>query len=193
MVQNIEFTKVKSEFQMQLSNDMKNIKKNPKLLIPADKSNNLYELTTEEYNKLLLENITKTYKKITVSAINAINTEVKAIEKDINLDERIEQYNQNQFFIILKDHKENFQNNPKYSLINPANSEIGIVSKHYIDQINNSIREKLNVNQWRNTQAVITWFKNIKSKSSSSFIKFDIVDFYPSILKDFLVSNTYSA
>ena len=63
MVQNIEFTNVKSNFQMQLSNDVKNIKKNPKLLIPADKSNNLYELTIEEYNKLLIENISKTYKK----------------------------------------------------------------------------------------------------------------------------------
>ena len=31
MVQNIEFTNVKSNFQMQLSNDVKNIKKNPKL------------------------------------------------------------------------------------------------------------------------------------------------------------------
>ena len=61
---------------------------------------------------------------------------------------------------------------------------MGIVSKHYINQINKSIREKLNVNQWRNTQAVITWFKNIKSKSSSSFI---IVDFYPSISKDLLL------
>ena len=38
-----------------------------------------------------------------------------------------------------------------------------------------------------NIQAVITWFKNIKSKSSSSFIKFDIVDFYPSISKGFLL------
>ena len=144
----------------------------------------MYELTTEEYNKLLIDNITKTYKKPTVSAINAINTEVKAIAKDINLDERIEQYNQNQSFIILKDHKENFQNNPKCSLINPANSEIGIVTKHYIDQINKSIREKLNVNQWRKTQAVITCFKIIKRKSRTSSVKFNIVDFYPSISKD---------
>ena len=61
MVQNIEFKKVKSNFQMQVSNDVKNIKKNPKPLIPADKTNNLYELTTEKYNKLLLENISKSY------------------------------------------------------------------------------------------------------------------------------------
>ena len=82
---------------------------------------------------------------------------------------------------------ENFQNNSKCRLINPAKSEIGIVSKHYIDQINKSTREKLNVNQWINMQAVITWFKNIKSKSSSSFIKFDIVDFYLSISEDLLL------
>ena len=154
------------------------------MLIPADKTNNLYELTTAEYNKLLLEKISKTYKKTTVSAKNAINTEAKAIAKDLNLDERIERYNQNQSFITLKHHKENFHNNPKCRLINPAKTETGIVSKHYIDQINKSIREKLNVNQWRNTQAAITWFKNIKNKSSSSFIKFDIIDFYPSISKD---------
>ena len=76
---------------MQLSNDVKNIKKNPKILVPADKTNNLYELTTEEYNKLLIGNISKTYKKSTVSAINSINTEAKAMAKYLILDERIEQ------------------------------------------------------------------------------------------------------
>ena len=91
MVQNIEFKKVTFNFQMQLSNDVKNIKKNPKILVPADKTNNLYELTIEEYNKLLIGNISKTYKKSTVSAINSINTEAKAMAKDLILDERIEQ------------------------------------------------------------------------------------------------------
>ena len=126
MVQNIEFKKVRSNFQMQLFNDVENIKKNPKLLIPVDKTNNLYELTTEEYNKLLIENISKSYKKTTVSAINAINNEAKAIAKDLNLDERIKKYHQNQCFITLKDHKENFQNNPKCRLINPAKTEMGL-------------------------------------------------------------------
>ena len=130
------------------------------MLIPADKTNNLYELTTEEHNKLLIEN-SKTYKKSTVFAINAINTEAKAIAKDLNLDERIEQYNQNQSCATLKDHKENFQKNPKCRLINPAKTEIGIVSKHYIDHVNKFIREKLDINQWRNTKAVITLLQNI--------------------------------
>ena len=101
----------------------------------------MYEFTSEEYSKLLIENISKTYKKTTVSAINPINTEAKTTAKDLYLDERIEQYNQNQSFIILKDHKEKFQNNLKRRLINPAKSEKGIVRKHYIDHINKSIRE----------------------------------------------------
>ena len=133
MVQNIELKKVKPNFKMQLSNDVKNIKTNPKLSIPADKTNNLYELTTENYNKLLIENISKAYNKTTISAINAINTEAKATAKYLNMDESIFHYtiriNQNQSFSALK----NFQNNQKCRLINPAKSEIGIVSKHYID------------------------------------------------------------
>ena len=186
LVKKIEFKNTSSAFQRQLSNDIKSIKSNAKLLIPADKTNNLYELTTEEYNKLLTENISKTYKKSSISTLNKINTEAKSIAKDLNLEERIEQYNQNQSFITLKDHKENFQNNPKCRLINPAKSEIGIVSKEYIDQINNTVRSKIKVNQWRNTQAVIEWFKNIEDKKNSTFIKFDIVEYYPSILEDLL-------
>ena len=64
MVQNIVFKNVKSSFQQQLQNDVKNIKQDPKLLILADKTNNLYRLTTDEYNKLLTENISKNHKKL---------------------------------------------------------------------------------------------------------------------------------
>ena len=64
MVRNIEFKNVKSSFQHQLQNDVKRIKQEPKLLIPTDKTNNLYRLTTDEYKKLLTENISKSYKKL---------------------------------------------------------------------------------------------------------------------------------
>ena len=33
----------------------------------------------------------------------------------------------------------------------------------------------------RKSKDVINWFKNIQTKHSNFFIKFDIVDFYPSI------------
>ena len=107
----------------------------------------------------------------------------------IILSSRVKQYNQKQSFITLKDHKENFKNNFKCILGNPAKCEIVIVSKEYIDSIKKSIREKTNENQWRNTDAVVTWFQNIENKDISSFIKFDIVDFYPSISKDLLINT----
>ena len=56
-----------------------------------------------------------------------------------------------------------------------------------MDHINKSIKEKLDINQWRSTQAVITWFKDIKNKNSGLFTKFDIVDFHPSLSKDLLL------
>ena len=64
MVQDIASKKIKSNCQMQLPNDVKNIRKNPKLLIAASKTNNLYEFTTAEYNKMLLENVSKKGKKL---------------------------------------------------------------------------------------------------------------------------------
>ena len=36
---------------------------------------------------------------------------------------------ENNWCISLKDHKENFQNNPAVRLINPAENELGKVSK----------------------------------------------------------------
>jgi hypothetical protein len=48
------------------------------------------------------------------------------------------------------------------------------------------LRQKLNSNQWRNTQQVISWFGNINDKDRHSFISFDIGDFYPSISEKLL-------
>ena len=94
-----------------------------------------------------------------------------------------------QAFISLKDHKENFLNNLKCRLINPAKNNLGLISKQILDRINNSIRSKTNANQWRNTQSVIDWFSNIKDKDKHSFLVFDIVDLYPSIPEALLKSS----
>ena len=62
-------------------------------------------------------------------------------------------------FISLKDHKENFENNPKCRLINPAKSDSGKISKLILDKVNTHLRAILNVNQWRNT-CVLVWQLN---------------------------------
>ena len=41
--------------------------------------------------------------------------------------------------------------------------------------------EKLNVNQWRDTNKVVDWFVSLQDKQNSRFIQLDIKEFYPSI------------
>ena len=86
-----------------------------------------------------------------------------------------------QYFVTIKDHKDNFRVNRKYRLLNPTKSELGKISKHILQQIRINIRTALNVNQWQNTSEVIKWFKNIKNKKLHKFTVFDIQEFYPSI------------
>ena len=70
--------------------------------------------------------------------------------------------------------------------INPAKSNIGKVSKKLLDAINSEIRRKSGLLQWRNSSAVIPWFRNFSNKNKCKFLVFDIVDFYPSISKKLL-------
>ena len=67
-------------------------------------------------------------------------------------------------FITLKDHKENFKSNQKCCLINASKSEMGIVSKKYLENIISKLISKLQYNQWGSTSTIIEWFKAIKNK-----------------------------
>ena len=98
----------------------------------------------------------------------------------------MECYSDQHAYITLKDHKENFRNNTKCRLINPSKSEVGRVSKKYLNDIIADVSRKTEVNQWRNTATVINWFKNLSDKHKRKFIKFDIAEFYPSISENLL-------
>ena len=58
------------------------------------------------------------------------------------------------------------------------------LAKTILDKINVNLRNSLHLNQWKNTQEVIDWFKSIDNKQRYKFIMFDIKDFYPSISKE---------
>ena len=94
---------------------------------------------------------------------------------------------ENNSFISLKNHKENFQNNPTVRLINPAKNELGRGSKVILDKINKNIRENLQLNLWKDTSTAIGWFITIQDKHLHSLAIFDIKDFYPSIKKKLLI------
>ena len=48
------------------------------------------------------------------------------------------------------------------------------------------MRKESGLIQWKNTDEVLDWFKNIQNKKDFSFIQFDIVNFYPSISEELL-------
>ena len=103
------------------------------------------------YEKLLTDNITKTYKQSNNNAYNSINLEVKHIAKKLEIEDRVECIAIKPAYITIKDHKENFSINPKCRLTNPAKSEHGKVAKIIVENINRTVRENLHCNQWRNT------------------------------------------
>ena len=186
MIKQISFKPARNQFQEQLTRDIKIIKSSQKAFIPADKTRNFYEMDKTSYDKLFIQNVTKTYKKADNSYYNNINKEAKSIAKKLNLEEKVECLAKPNAFITLKDHKEDFSSNPKCRLINPAKAELGKVSKVKLDNINEKVRISSKVNQWHNTNEVIEWFKNIKEKESCTFIQFDIEEFYPSISRSLL-------
>ena len=68
-----------------------------------------------------------------------------------------------------------------FSKRNPAKTQIGRISKIIVQEIYESLRLALNINQWRSTNVCIKWFEVYENDDRCSFIKYDIKDFYPSI------------
>ena len=186
IVNNITFRRVNDPFQAELKRDIEKIKASDNVFLFADKTTNLYEISPAEHKKLLKENITKTYKKAPEKLEAAINSEAKQIATKLEMADRIERLAKNESFITVKDHKEDFRTSPSCRLINPCKPELGKVSKSIIETINKILCDTLQYNQWKNTDDVIKWFKNINDKSSCSFIQFDIKEFYPSITEKIL-------
>ena len=106
-----------------MANDLKKINSSDKIFVFADKTRNIYETSLDTYNKLLQDNITKIYKHGSEDNIWEIKNELKHIADKLSIGNRIECMKKREAFISLKDHKENFENNPKCRLINPAKSD----------------------------------------------------------------------
>ena len=51
------------------------------------------------------------------------------------------------YFITIKDHKENFLNHPKVRLVSPVKNELGRISKTILDNTNMKLLETTKINQ----------------------------------------------
>lgn len=186
LVQNVTFTNKTNKFQQQLQNDLKAIKQCNKIIVKADKTNNFYKMKPAEYKMLVDKNIMQTYKKADTNSLKNINKQASKITKALEIDDRVEKMAEKTAFITLKDHKPSFDNNPTCRLINPAKQEIGKISKRILDRIINSTITQTKLNLWKNTRSVLNWYNDFPTNSNSSFICFDIIEFYPSITEQLL-------
>ena len=149
---------------MKLQEDINEIRKSKNVFVFTNKTNNLYKMTLKKYQKLLQENVIKTYKKAPQKVESLINLEAKNIAKSCNIDDRVEYLTKAEAFITLKDHKDNFLSHTTRRLLNPCKSELEKISKCILEEVNNTIKMTLNLNPWKNRNEFINWFINIANK-----------------------------
>ena len=147
IVKELKFRKVKNNFQTKLREDMKQVQTSKKTLTPADKTSNMYRLHKNDYQNLLRNAITTSYKKANKNIGSKINKEGIKFAKQANILDKIEINGKGNSFITLKDYKENFTNHPTTRLTSPCKNEIGRISKHILDKTNTKLVSKLSVNE----------------------------------------------
>ena len=185
MIANIEFrdNKPKPSFQKKLKSDTTYINSSKKLFVKADKTSNIYEVPKETYLKYMKDNVTAHYEKAPPRTEDVINAEARDITQKLKISDRVEPIARKGAYVTIKDHKDGFPNNVKCRLINPAKSNIGLLSKNILRRVNADIREKCKLQQWRSTNQALEWFNALPNKTRHVFMQLDIVDFYPSISK----------
>ena len=187
LTENIEFENSTNDFMKTLKADLTKINETKKVIVKADKTSNKYLMEPDKYKELLNKNIQSEYKKEDIENVKIVEAEHQDTVKDLGLEERVFKTTARSAFITVKDHKENFLNNTQSRLLNPTKPEIGKISKQILENVINVIRGKTKLNNWKNTDGVLTWFRNLKDKKKLSFIQFDICSFYPSITPELMM------
>ena len=114
LIKSIKFKKVKNQSLDQRHKDMISSKKSKNVFIFADKIRNIYEADKNTYSKLLTDNISKTYKKQSITDTTRSIRKLKLLQLIMEFQKELTVL-QNQAFISLIDHKPNFTFKSKMS------------------------------------------------------------------------------
>ena len=136
LIRKIKFKNHTNEFLDQLQEDVKKIEDCENLIVKGDKTRNWYEVPVAEYDKLLWENISKSYKKTERETLDEANYCAAAIAQQLGLADRMLTFREVSAFLSLKDHKDCFQARKPCRLLNPAKGDMGRVSKQILEKIN---------------------------------------------------------
>ena len=181
LLQNVKFRKRSNPFLSTLKNEVKRITTQKDMIIPADKTSNNYLVPPNKYKQLVEKEINKKYKKANPEEVELVAKGHAKTAADLEIADRMYKTTPREAFITLKDHKEDFGQNPSVRLINPTKPEIGRVAFKILDDVVKAIRGKGEFKQCISTREVLEWFKKIENKKAYKFINFDIENFYPCI------------
>ena len=109
----------------------------------AGKISNMYRLTKEQYDQLIMNSITSNYKKVNNNIKIPINIAGKNLIRDKEIIKRMEANGENNSFITIKTHKENFDSHSTVRLIHPAEKELQRISKLILDKSSQKSVKKL--------------------------------------------------
>ena len=154
LTKNLEFRYHTDTFQQNLNENCNKIKRENKMIIPADKTTNYYLVDKNEYINLRTQNITKEYKKTGDEPFEEAKKDDLKIATELNIADRVHETMKQDCFITLKIHKPNFHNNPKCRLLNPTKTNLGRVAKQKLELIVKNVKEKSKLKQWKNTRVV---------------------------------------
>ena len=104
---------MRNAFQDKLRSDVKTINSSKNVLVFANKRRNVYEMSKDQYEKLLKENITKTYRTADDKTEESIGQELKDITNKLEVSDRVEKMAQRQTFISLSKQPEVQINKPR--------------------------------------------------------------------------------
>ena len=150
VIKNIKFKQKTNEFQKQFKEKTINkIEECDKLLIKGDKSNNFYETTVEDYDKVVIREIQKDYKKAQKEEFKNVTKQDKKIAQKMDIEDRVFQTTPVPAFVTIKDHKPNFENLLPARLINGTKQNLGRASKQILEKIVTNLREQTKLNQWK--------------------------------------------
>ena len=142
---------------------------------------------------MMCDDISKDYRRAEEGAIDKLNSEATEIANSLGIGDRMQKFNQNQAFCSIKDHKAEFDvtnpNSVKRRLINPAKSDIGVVSKVILQKIIDKVKTETKLASWQSTQETLDWFLELPRGQNLSFLSYDIENFYPSITPEVLKNH----
>ena len=117
----------------ELNDDIEKINETDRIIVKADKTSNgyliekevcIYRPSTEKSIKITKSNLRKMLKS---SQINIVTK--------LEIQERVFKTIPREAFITVKDHKDDFPNNMKCRLINPAKPDTGKISKKIVENV----------------------------------------------------------